>query len=392
LLIALAGAAGVVVAQIEGGDRGVAPIDSSSSYEIGGITVDVAANNADLARNAAWRQAMRKGWKMLWARMNGGNVEGAPALSDGALDSIVAGVVVEDEQISPTRYIARLGVLFDRGRAGQVLGVQGQGMRSPPMLVIPVQISASTPQSFETRTEWQKAWARLRTGGSPIDYVRPTGSGVDSLLLNLAQSRRPGRGWWRMILDQYAANDVVVPEVILQRRWPGGPVVGIFTARHGPDSEIISRFTLSADTIDGLPRMLDEGVRQIDEAYSAALRSGRLHSDPTLLPPPPEEMATNLNEMTLEDAVGEVVTGSGSTFSIQVETPDAAALGQAETELRGLPGINTSQMVSLALGGYSVMRVNFTGDIETLRAALAQRGWRVDVGTDTLRIRKEAAK
>jgi hypothetical protein len=103
-------------------------------------------------------------------------------------------------------------------------------------------------------------------------------------------------------------------------------------------------------------------------------------------------MATNLNEMTLEDAVGEVVTGSGSTFSIQVETPDAAALGQAETELRGLPGINTSQMVSLALGGYSVMRVNFTGDIETLRAALAQRGWRVDVGTDTLRIRKEAAK
>ena len=55
---------------------------------------------------------------MLWAKTNNRPDREAPNLSDGALDSIVAGIVVEHEQIGPNRYIAQLGVLFDRGRAG----------------------------------------------------------------------------------------------------------------------------------------------------------------------------------------------------------------------------------------------------------------------------------
>jgi hypothetical protein len=207
LLTALLGVAAVVYAQLEGGERGVAPIDSSGSYEVGGIHVDVAGKTADEARIGGWREAQRKGWKMLWGRVNGQPSAAAPGLPDSTLDSIVGGIVVEDEEIGTSRYIARLGVLFDRARAGQLLGVRGQTMRSPPMLVIPVIWSGATPQTFEMRTEWQKAWARFRSGGSPIDYVRPSGTGSDPLLLNVAQARRPGRTWWRMLLDQYGAAD-----------------------------------------------------------------------------------------------------------------------------------------------------------------------------------------
>jgi len=255
--------------------------------------------------------------------------------------------------------------------------------------VIPVQWSGSTPQTFETRTEWQKAWARFRSGGSPIDYVRPSGTGSDPLLLNVAQARRPGRTWWRMLLDQYGAADIVVPEVTLNRLWPGGPVLARFVARHGPDGHVIETFSLSAPNGDALPAMLDEGVRRIDEAYSRALQDGRLRPDPSLVIEEPE--APLDEQLTTDEAVAEVALLDAASFTIQVDTPDAASVGAAESALRAVPGVRSASTVSLALGGVSVMRVAYGGDIGGLRLALAARGWRVEDVGGALRIRRQAA-
>ena len=83
-----------------------------------------------------------------------------------------------------------------------------------------------------------------------------------------------------MLLDQYGAADVLVPEVILHRQWPGGPVVDQFFARHGPDHKLLGSFVLSASNGDreGLAALLDKGVERIDAIYVDALRSGRLHT------------------------------------------------------------------------------------------------------------------
>ena len=393
VLLALLGAAAAIVqAQLEGSDRGIPPIDSSSSYEIGGIAVDVVARDAEQARQAAWRIAQRKGWQMLWARMNGGDKSGAPQLSDGALGAIVAGIIVEQEQMSSRRYIARLGILFDRTRAGQLLGGHGQTLRSPPMLVIPIQISGATPTTFELRNPWQAAWARYRTGNSPVDYVRPAGNGTDPLLLNIGQSRRPGRGWWRMLLDEYGAADVLIPEVILHRAWPGGPVAAQFFARHGPDHKLLGSFTLTSANGDreGLAALLDKGVEQIDGIYIDALRNGQLAADPSL--EIEDEEPTEEEPITLEDAIAEVMPEAGvSTFTVQVDTPDVPALSLAESTIRSIPGVRSSNTTSLALGSLSVIRVSFAGDINLLKTALASRGWTVESGTDTLRIRRAPA-
>src|SRR3546814_10010703 len=85
---------------------------------------------------------------------------------------------------------------------------------------------------------------RARAGASPIDYIRPTGAGADALLLSYAQTERPNRDWWLNILDLYGASDVLVAEARLDREYPGGPVIGRFTARHGPDGLVIKRFAL----------------------------------------------------------------------------------------------------------------------------------------------------
>jgi hypothetical protein len=388
--VAALGLGAAVWAQLEGNDRGVPPIDSSANYEVGGIAVDVAAKTADQARTFGWRLAQRRAWKQLWAKVNNAPAEQAPNLSDGTLDSIVAGIAVEDEQIGAHRYLAHLGVLFDRGRAGPLLGQAEAGVRSVPMLVIPVMWSGGVAQSFEHRTEWQKAWARFRSGGSPIDYVRPVGSGLDPLVLNVAQAGRPGRGAWRAILDQNGAADVVVPTVELIRQYPGGPVVARFAAIHGPDGEVLGRFTLTAADGDQLAKTLDEGVRRIDDLYAQALRDGRLKADPTLVvePPPVPDLLPEAPPPTDNAGSAASLAGATSTFLVQVDTPDDPALVQAQGAIRAIPGVQTVVTDSVALGGVSVMRVGFAGAPDAFRTALAAAGYTVEDTGGGLRLRR----
>jgi hypothetical protein len=387
-----------VYAQLEGADRGIPPIDSASTFEITGIEVDVTAENAQKAREAGWREAQQKGWKALWAKTNGRPIDQAPGLSADAVNGMVAGIIIESEQIGPKRYIATLGVLFDRARTGQLLGVSGSVRRSAPMLVIPVMQTGSSFQSFESRNLWQAAWARYRTGNSPVDYVRPTGSGIDPLLLNVMQTRRPGRGWWRMLLDQYGAADIVVPEVHLKRLFPGGPAVATFTARHSPDNRIIGRFTLRVENSAGIPKLLDEGVRGLDMLYQRALAAGTLVPDPSLIVPEPplieeivEETVTTVEEreVTVPRPTGPLPpapTGAISTIRIEVDTPDSATIGRAELAVARVPGVASAFTTSPAPGGTSVMRVSFIGDPAALAAALQGQGWSVSGSGNSLRI------
>jgi hypothetical protein len=281
--------------------------------------------------------------------------------------------------------------MFDRNRAASILGVAGSLTRSPPMLVVPVEWSGGAARVFEQRTDWQEAWARFRTGNSTIDYVRPSGTGPDSLLLNAGQINRPSRGWWRMVLAQYGASDVLIPIVHLYRQYPGGPIVGTFQARFGPDNRLLTRFALRVDSGDALPALLDAGIKRIDRAYQGALSAGVLRVDPGLNYRPPgadttDEDTDGLSEASDETALTESAIGAGIT--VQFDTPGTAAVESTERSLRSIPGVRSAVTTSLALGGISVMRVGFDGDIATLKAALEARGWQVTSGAGAIRIQR----
>lgn len=379
-------------AQIEG-DRGVPPISNEGDFEVQHVHVDVYADDAPRARDAAWREAQRKGWRMLWQKMNPGT--GVPVLNDSMLENIVSGIVVQQERIGPNRYIATLGVLFDRARAGQILGIRASALRSPPLLVVPVIWEGGTPQVFENRTEWQKAWARYRTADSAIDYVRTSGTGPDPLLLNAAQTGRRGRLWWRLLLDQYGAADVIIPIARLEREWPGGPVIGRFAARYGPDNRLISTFALRVGSSAGIPDMMDKAVARVDALYTRALADGILRPDPSLIieePVDPDTLKIEDGEdVAVDAATGDATAPGVAAFVVQFDTPDVGSVGQGEAAIRSISGVRSAVTSSLALGGTSVMSVSYAGTAESLRAALAAKGWSVTASGNTLRIQRRSA-
>jgi hypothetical protein len=386
-------------AQIEG-DRGIVPLASTSDIQVNGIAVNTTGDSGQDARDKGWALAAREAWKKA----------GGPSMDEGSVQSMVSAIVVEKEQVGPRRYIATLSVVFDRSRAGQYLGGEtGSGVKhSAPMLVVPVLYSGGTAQVFEVKGAWQKAWAEYRSGTSGIDYVRPIGAGGDSLLLTAGQPGRRSRAWWRNVLDQFGASDVVIPEARLERQWPGGPVRGTFTARYGPDNTFLGSVTLTANDEAGVPAMLADGVARIDQMYAAALADGRLKPDSSLNVRPQLDPGlaaliasgqatsqTTTPGATQSDGASPATSAAPSaapaethTFTVQFASPDAGAVDAALGAVRSAPGVKGASTTSLAMGGTSLMRVTYEGEIGTLADALRARGFKVSVGANALSIKR----
>lgn len=361
------GLASPVIAQNSGG----------SAYSIGGIDVDVAGPNAQAARMAAFRIAQRKAWPQLWSRLTGLSVAAAPRLSDSQLDGMVSGIESQGERFSTTRYIARLGVVFDRSRASEYLGATGAGLHSPPMLLLPMLSDGGAAKIYQGKTPWLAAWNRFRETVTPLDYVLASGSASDNMLLTGWQVHRPDRGNWRNILTRFDAVQVLTAEARLTRSWPGGPITGQFIARAGPDAGELGRFSLSTATPEGLDAMFDTAVRQIDEIYAIALRSGRLQSEPDLA----IELAPVLGSGPYIGAPiassDDDESGIAASVEVAMATPDAATVTAIEAQLRATPGVTAVTMTSLSLGGSSRVLISYDVPRDSLEYALDGKGLRL---------------
>jgi len=76
------------------------------------------------------------------------------------------------------------------------------------------------------------------------------------------------------------------------------------------------------------------------------------------------------------------------TVTVQVATPEGTSLDAGLSAVRGVSGVQAVATASVAVGGTSVLRVTYAGELETLAAALRGQGWRVTVGANALSIRK----
>lgn len=397
--------AGGAFAQVEG-DRGIAPLMASTDINVGGIEVNTTGENAEEARQEAWREAQRLAWEKL----------GGPEISDSQLQGLVSAIVIQREETGPRRYVATLGVAFDRQRAAGYLGRSGETQRSAPMLLLPVTLSAGSELMYQQANPWQRAWAEYQPGASRIDYVRPAGAGGESLLLTYGQVGRRSRNWWANILDQFGAADVLVPIAQLDYLYPGGPIEGRFVARFGPDNRYLGSFSLRAESPRQLDAMLGRAVERFDEMFVEALAEGTIQVDPTLsrgsgvmdadiarliaesrailaraeaarnrVTQTEEESVADANAAQVADSSDGEVASVINLF-INFPTPDAAAFDAGLSTVRGTPGIRGASVASTAIGGTSVMSVSYAGTIDDLVGALAQRGYNVQRAGNNLTI------
>ena len=363
-----------LMAALLGSAPACAQATGPGAYTIGGIDVDVVAKTPDDARMTAYREAQRKAWPLLWARLTGEPAPNAPHLADGAIEAMVAGIEVQGERFSMTRYIGRLGVVFDRSRAAAYLGDAAGMQAPPPMLLLPVTIDGGARTVYQVKTPWVAAWQRFREAASALDYVLVTGNSGDNVMLTAYQARRGDRPLWRNILNRYKASDVLVAEAKIDRSYPGGPIAATFIARHGPDAVELGRVGLRTNNAAGLEAMLDEGARQVDAIYVKALREGRLRGEPGLITELEPLMSGSPDIGGPSDIPG---SGVGGGIEAMVATPDAKSWAEIEALLRGTPTVSGVSLTSLSLGGTSRIVIRHAEGADMLAYRLDQRGLRL---------------
>lgn len=370
------------VAEAYGGDGGLV---------IGGVLVDVTGKTAEAARIEGWRAAARKAWPRLWARMSGLGEATAPKLADGALDQMVRAIEVEKEEMGRERYVARLAIVFDRARTASYLGKYSVVSTSPPFLLLPVLQDAAVRLSYEPNP-WLAAWLKLRPGETPMDYVRIRATTGDRVLLNSWQAGRHTIDSWRNIIERYQVADVVVPELILDRSWAGGPLAARMIVRFGADGRELARrrFTRPDGDVEAL---MQEAVQQADAIYRDALHAGTLVPNRDLVVDVAPVSDVALGAARIGGFVGVPTGGTDvpvARMDLQVRAPDDATLEDIIRRLRATAGVSNVQVESYAVGGTTVVGITTALSQAALRFALDGQGLRLADGVVRRRLSSEA--
>jgi hypothetical protein len=269
----LIGSASLVYAQLEGSDRGIPPIDSSSHFEVTGVVVDVGGKNANEARQEGWKIAQRLGLEAAVVQ------DRRPPGERGAR--------AQRRRAQPDRQRHR-----GRGRADRARRATSRGWACCSIAPAPARCWASAASSALGAAAGDPGDAHrldryaleFRTPGKCLgavphlakpDRLCPARSATASIPCCSTRRRwagaaaaggAPARPIWRVRRSHRRGA--------AEARLPGGPAVGTFIARYGPDAEVIGSFELRADTPDQIPRMMAEGVQRMDALYVQAFNAG----------------------------------------------------------------------------------------------------------------------
>lgn len=342
----------------------------SDSFTVAAVSVDVAAPTATRAREVGFIEAQRKAWKLLWGRLSD-KAGAVPSVGDSTLSTLVAGIDVESERFTSRRYIARLSVVFDpiavRRYMGKFDGVSSRN-RSQALLLLPVMRDGGAAYTYEASSPWARAWGNFGGQQSAIDYVQPTGTRGDAMFLNAQRGTRQNVDLLRLALIRYGAEDVLVADARIDRRYPGGPVVGTFSIFHGLDDKPLTRFSLRVADASGVATMLRDAVVRLDQALNLALRAGQLK--------PSKDMAL-VEVVTSQDVAPTIGVQSFGGLQVMVETPDAGAWSTLERKLRQAASVTGVTLTGLSLGGTSQVQVAHGRSLDWLRFDLDQVGLRL---------------
>lgn len=361
-------------------------IGGGGGLVVGSIDVDVEGKTLSDARLSGWRLAQREAWPRLWARMSGEPENTAPKLADNALDQMVSAIEIEHEELGANHYVARLAVVFDRARTATYLGRFRTITSSPPLLVLPVLQDAGTRYAYQDNP-WLAAWARMRAGETPMDYVRIQATPGDQILLNAWQAERRYLAGWRNLAERYQVADVLIPELVLDRSWEGGPLSALMIVRFGVSGRELGRVRLQ-DPEGNINALMDRAVREADSLYTAALRNGQLVPNSELL----EEDVPLVDVGAGSPELGGYAMGTGemvSDVAVRVAATSSAALTDIERRLRATAGITSVRITSYAVGGETMMMVSAAAPLANLRYALDAQGLRFEDGMVRRRLADE---
>jgi hypothetical protein len=319
-----------------------------SFYTVGGVTVDVTADSAAAARDAAIVLGQRIAFDKLMSQLADPQAAAAlPRLSDAEISDLVSDFEVESERASAVRYIGKLSFRFKGDPTRALLeqrGVQYAVMPTSPILVVPVLEAEGQTLLWDPQNPWLKAWVASAGDNTLVPLAVPSGDELDAGMVDAAAA---------------LAGDVGKLATLAQRH--GATQSLVVVAKLDADADSDARRLEITGSRYGLSGLIDSFTDQISGTGSAL----------DLL----YEAGVDDAQAKLQDSLRKenlVVSGVEQRLAVTVPIESYAAWIDIRKRLAGVPTLKRAELRSLSTKTASLDLV-YVGDEAQLRAALGER-------------------
>jgi len=329
---------------------GAASAQTADPYTVGNINIDLTRETSAIARKEGFEQAHIQAFQHLLQRLT-------PAADRGRLPKVTyplaadhaAGLRVEDEQTTATRYAARMTISFRPDRVRELLrerGIAYAEMPAPAVVVAPVYNWAGATSLWEQRNPWRAAWTARGPAEGLAPVLLPRGDIADSAALTSVQAKARDRGR-----------------------------LGAFAARYGAAGVLVAEASFGIEPVSGRPRL-----DVIAEVVGGGPDIGRFRHTETGQPGArPESLgvsAANAVVAALEAAWKreQAAPGGAGVSSLVAELPITGlrAFADVRRRLDASPGVARHELVLLTRES-ARFRLFYNGSTETLRAGMARQ-------------------
>jgi hypothetical protein len=323
----------------------VRPPAAADLYRAELVEVDVTATDAVTARARAIEQGQRDGLRQVLEQLTLPDAP-LPSVDRLDIDRYVRSFEVAEEQVSPTRYIAKLNINYDPTAVEGLL--RGSGVayidRPPePVLVVPATRQGGR-WALWADDAWRLAWNARADRGRLLDIRLPLGDGWDVASLPaeaLAASYYPG-------LDSLAARYGAVTAYVAAAELPAGEL----------QAGMPVRVELFGATFEATPAPL---TATTGPGLDAA----------EMLEPVVAATVAALERSWKQDSL--VRAGTPRSLAVEVPLADLRAWVQIRRDLETLPVVRQLRVDSLERARAS-LTIDYLGEPRDLEAALMRVG------------------
>jgi hypothetical protein len=319
-----------------------------SSYTVSGVNVDVTAESANAAREAAIILGQRMAFDKLVAQLaDPQSATGLPRLTDAQLSDLVSDFEVESERASAVRYIGKLSFRF-RGDPVRALleqhGVRYAVMPTSPILIVPVLEADGQTLLWDPQNPWLSAWVTDAGSNTLAPLAIPSGDELDAGMVDAQAALAGDAGKLTSLAQRHGASQSLV-------------VVAKLDADATSDMRRLditgTRYGLSGQ-IDSFTDQVSGTGSALDQLYAAAV----------------VQAETRLQDSLRQENL--VVSGVEQHLPVTVPIDSYAAWLDIRKRLSGVPTLKRAELHSLSTKSATLDLV-YVGDETQLMTALNER-------------------
>ena len=191
-------------------------------FTVSGIPVDATSSDAVSARSQAVREGQQAGLDRLLRRLVPAEQQARlPRAANLPIDNYVQSFEIADEELSSTRYIARLRVAYDPEAVRALLSEGGFPFAqavSMPVVVLPLYETSAGARLWPDDNPWWQAWADHMDPEQLLRLVLPLGDLEDMGTVSVAQAQAGDPVALANLAARYGSEDVL----LVRARTEGG--------------------------------------------------------------------------------------------------------------------------------------------------------------------------